>query len=176
MFNNKNRAFYNAAAVMGLDKIDENKSIDYLKSRFESSGITIDKGTTKYLLSTVANIPYYIQFIAYEIWQALTLADRNKVSANDIDRAVENLLLLKSDYYWELTNKQTVNRKKILYALSQSVTELFSKQTADNFNLGPVSSTQKALEVFVEDGIIERKNEIYEFSDPFYSTFIANNL
>jgi len=176
MFNNKNRAFYNAAAVMGIDKIKETESIEYLISRFKSSEISISHQTAKHLLLTVANVPYYIQFIAYEIWQSIMLSHRDKVTLNDIDQAVENILQLKADYYWELTNKQTAYRKKVLYALGQSVTELFSKQTADNYNLGAVSSTQKALEAFIEDGIVERIEGKYEFSDPFYSTFINRNL
>ncbi len=176
MFNNKNRAFYNAAAVMGIDKIDEKKSIDYLTSGFASSEIELESATAKCLLTTVANIPYYIQFIAYEIWQTAVLSGRDKITLEDIDVAVESILNLKSDYYWELTNKQTAYRKKVLFALSQSVTELFSKRTTDKYNLGAVSSTQKALEAFIDDGIIERSEGRYEFSDPFFRTFIDRNL
>ncbi len=176
MFNNKNRAFYNAAAVMGIDKIDEIKSVDYLKTRFHSSKIKIDQTTAEHLLNVVANIPYYIQFIAYEIWQSLILDNRNKVTLNDIDEAIESILRLKSDYYWELTNNQTVYRKKVLYAISNSVVEMFSKQTAIKYNLGAVSSTQRALEVFIENGIIEHTKGKYEFSDPIYRMFIIRQL
>jgi len=176
MFNNKNRAFYNAAAVMGIDKIDEAKSVEYLKTRFKYSEIDIDQTTAEYLLNVAANIPYYIQFIAYEIWQSIILADRNKIKHSDIDDAIESILNLKSDYYWELTNKQTAYRKKVLYALSQSVIELFSKQTTNKFNLGAVSSTQKAIEAFIKDGIVERVQGKYEFADPIYKTFINKYL
>jgi len=75
-------------------------------------------------------------------------------------------LELKSDYYWELTNKYTSYRKKVLHALSQSASELFSKKTAQDFDLGAVSSTQKAIDVFISDGIIERNQSTYDFSDP----------
>ena len=176
MFNNKNRAFYNAASVMGIDKISEEKSIEYLTTRFNSSDIDIDKKTVLYLLHSIANIPYYIQFIAYEIWQTIILADGNKVTSSHVDEAIETILLLKSDYYWELTNKQTAYRKKVLYAISNSAIELFSKQTATMYNLGAASSTQKALEVIIEDGIIEHTQGKYEFSDPIYSMFINKQL
>lgn len=176
MFNNKNRAFYNAAMVMGLDKIDHSKSVDYLKSRFATSNINIDNNNADYLLSTVDNIPYYIQFIAHEIWQSLILTDRNTLVMDDIDKAVENVLKLKSDYYWELTNRQTAYRKKILSALSHNVKELFSKQTSTKYNLGAASTTQKALEAFIEDGIIERSSGKYEFSDPIYKLFVNRFL
>ena len=176
MFNNKNRAFYNAASVMSINKIDENKSIEYLMSRFELNHMMMDVNIAKHLLQSAGNIPYYIQFIASEIWQTLILNDEKVITIEHVDQAIERVLKLKADYYWELTNKQTSFRKKILYTLSQSVTEVFSNQTAKNYNLGAASSTQKALEVFIDDGIIEKNQNSYEFSDPIYKVFISRYL
>ena len=176
MFNNKNRAFYNAASVMSIDKIGENKSIEYLKSRFGMSEIEIESNTVKYILKSAANIPYYIQFIAYEIWQSVVLQNQKLITVENVDSAIERILNLKSDYYWELTNKLTTYRKKVLFAISQSVNELFSKQVANKFQLGAVSSTQRAIEVFIEDGIVERVQNKFEFSDPMYKIFINRYL
>ena len=176
MFNNKNRAFYNAATVMGIGKINEEKSIGYLTSRFGLYNIVITRETAEYLLEVAANIPYYIQFTASEIWQTLMVENRKEINADDVDKATERILALNTDYYWELTNRQTAYRKKVLYALSCSATELFAKHTSEKYGLGANSSTQKALESFMEDGIIERINGKYVFTDPFYKTFIKRNL
>ena len=176
MFSNKNRAFYNAAAIMSINTIEESKSIKYLISRFKRSDTEIDNDTAKYLLKTAGNIPYYIQYIAFEIWQNIILSDKNRITTMHIDEAVKRVLELKSDYYWELTNKHTSYRKKVLFALSQSASELFSKKTAKDFGLGAVSSTQKAIDVFINDGIIERNQSQYDFSDPIYKKFINRYL
>ena len=176
MFSNKNRAFYNAAAIMSINTIEENESIKYLISRFKRSDTEIDNDTAKYLLQTAGNIPYYIQYIAFEIWQNIILSDQNRITTKHIDEAVKRVLELKSDYYWELTNKHTSYRKKVLFALSQSASELFSKKTAKDFGLGAVSSTQKAIDVFINDGIIERNQSQYDFSDPIYKKFINRYL
>jgi len=176
MFINKNRAFYNAASVMSIDTIEKSKSVNYLISRFKRSDIGIDNNTAEYLLQAAGNIPYYIQYIAFEIWQHMILSDENNIAAKHVDEAVKRVLELKSDYYWELTNKYTGYRKKVLYALSRSVSELFSKKTAEKFDLGAVSSTQKAIDVFINDGIIERNQSTYDFSDPIYKRFIKTYL
>jgi DNA polymerase III delta subunit len=105
MFSNKNRAFYNAAAIMSINTIEESKSVKYLISRFRRSDIEIDNDTAKYLLQAAGNIPYYIQYIAFEIWQNIILSDKNSITTKYIDEAVKRILELKSDYYWELTNK-----------------------------------------------------------------------
>ena len=176
MFSNKNRAFYNAAAIMSINTIEESKSIKYLISRFKRSDTEIDNDTAKYLLHTAGNIPYYIQYIAFEIWQNIILSDKNRITTKHIDEAVKQVLELKSDYYWELTHKHTSYRKKVLFALSQSASELFSKKTTKDFDLGAVSSTQKAIDVFINDGIIERNQSKYDFSDPIYKKFISRYL
>lgn len=176
MFSSKNRAFYNAAAIMSINTIEESKSVKYLISRFRRSDIEIDNDTAKYLLQAAGNIPYYIQYIAFEIWQNIILSDKNSITTKYIDEAVKRILELKSDYYWELTNKHTSYRKKVLCALSQSASELFSKKTAKDFDLGAVSSTQKAIDVFINDGIIERNQLKYDFSDPIYKKFINRYL
>jgi len=85
-------------------------------------------------------------------------------------------LNIKADYYWELINKQTNYRKKILFALSHGVDEVFSKSTAEKYRLGPASTTQKALDTFIEEGIIERINNKYHFSDPIFMLFLQHNL
>ncbi len=176
MFNNKNRAFYNAASVMGIGKISEDKSIEYLETRFQNYGINISRVVAEYLLKVVDNIPYYIQFVAYEIWQSAILNEKTEISTIDVDEAVGNIVQLKSDYYWELINKQTAYRKKVLYAISHELTGLFSRHATLSYNLGAVSSTQKAVDVFIEDGMVERINNHYELSDPIFKCFINNNL
>ena len=176
MFNNRNRAFYNSALIMGIGKISEEKSIEFLTSRFRNTGVSIDKNIAIYLLRSVDNIPYYIQFIAFEIWQLAQLNNIYVVSTTDIDKALETIIQLKSDYYWEIINKQTSYRKKVLYVLSCGVKEMFSKETTYNYNLGSISTTQKALDVFIQDGLVEKMDNHYILSDPLFKLFINHNL
>jgi AAA+ ATPase superfamily predicted ATPase len=176
MFNNKNRAFYNSASVMSIGKISETRSIEYLKARFSLSGIAINDEIATTILVTAGNVPYYIQFIAYEIWQSAVLDNRSEIVSGDVLGAVENILMLKSDYYWELINKQTPYRKKVFNAIAHTERELLSGQAAQKYNLGAASTTQKALESFVDDGLVERNNTQYEFSDPFFRMFVLKNI
>ncbi len=176
MFNSKNRAFYNSSSIMTIKKIDEDKSIDYLISRFANSDIIINSDIAKLILQTVENIPYYIQFIAYEIWQYMLIFKEKEIKEYHVSNALERILELKNDFYWELTNKQTNYRKKILKALSNSSREIFSRNVSEQYNLGATSTTQKALDVFIDDGIIEKFNTNYEFSDPIYKAFIKREI
>ena len=100
----------------------------------------------------------------------------NAVEKKHINKAIKSIIELKSDYYWELTSKQTNYRKKVLHALSCSNKGIFAKETIAKFNLGANSTTQKAIASFIEDGIIEKFNNELLFSDPIYKMFLKENL
>ncbi len=176
MFNNKNRAFYNASMIMTINKIKEEKSIDFLVKRFHNNGIVLTDDIAKYILQKVENIPYYIQFIAYEIWQFMIVNNQETITKEFVNDAFERIIEIKNDFYWELTNKQTNYRKKVLKALASSSKEIFSHKVSQKFSLGATSSTQKAIDVFINDGIIEKSETNYEFSDPIYKEFIISKI
>ncbi len=161
--------------LMNIKTMDTEHSINFLSDRFAKDNIDILRNTAIYLIKKVGSIPYYIQFVAAEIWQQI-INNKQKITNYHVDKALEHIIDLKSDYYWELTNKQTNYRKKVLYAISKSVEELFSKKTTNDYNLGPVSTTQKAVKSFINEGIIERFNNQYKFSDPIYKLFLIKNL
>ena len=101
---------------------------------------------------------------------------KEEAAKEHVDYAIETIIDLKSDYYWELTNKQTGYRKKVLVALCNSVTGIFAKRITQKFSLGANSTTQKAISSFIVDGIIEQFNNKYKFSDPIYKLFLLKNL
>ncbi|MCD6347196.1 MAG: ATP-binding protein [Bacteroidales bacterium] len=175
MFNNKNRAFYNAAMLMNIDIIDQPESVDYLMTHFGNDGIETTRETANYIVEKAFGIPYYIQFIAAEIWQSV-INDGKVVTKEIVDESLKQIILLKSDYYWELTGKQTNYRKKVLKALCDIQDTIFSQAISKKHNLRSASSTQKALESLLEQGVIEKINKNYLFTDPLYRLFIKQYL
>jgi len=176
MFNNKNRAFYNSADIMHLDKMATEESIEFLQNAFETSNIHLNSEIARYIIQQVDNIPYYIQFLAHQIWEYAMINSISRVDQPIVDNSLQDILELKKDYYWELTNNQSIHRKKLLFALSQGAKELYSEKTSKKYELGATSSTQKSLEVLLNEGIIEKSRGHYEFADPMYKKFIKNNL
>ncbi|MCF8219506.1 MAG: ATP-binding protein [Bacteroidales bacterium] len=176
MFNNKNRAFYNAAYIMNLEKMAEQDSISFLQNAFASSEITLSTDMACYIIRKADNIPYYIQFLAHQVWEFAMIHNNNTIEQPMVDDALQSILELKNDYYWELTNHQSNHRKKLLLALSHDAKELYSDATSKKYELGAASSTQKSLDVLLNEGIIEKNMNNYEFADPMYKTFIKHNL
>ena len=175
MFSNKDRAFYNSAMLMNLSSINKEDSLLYLHQKFSSDKIKISEEVADYLVERVNSIPYYIQFVAAEIWQQV-INKKEVLKKKHVDLAIDSIIDLKSDYYWELTAKQTNYRKKLLHTLSRSSSGVFSKETISKYNLGANSTTQKAVASFIDDGIIEQSNNKLAFSDPIFKEFLIQNL
>ena len=172
MFNNKARAFYNSAMLMQLDALPQDETISFLKTRFALSNITIDEPTAVFLIHQAANIPYYIQLLAAEIWQYI-VSSSEKLNTDIITLCAERIVDLKSDYYFELFDRQSAYQKKLLASLLISGENVFSADYTKRFRLSATSTTQKALSGLIESGIIEKVGGTYFISDPFFKRFLS---
>jgi AAA+ ATPase superfamily predicted ATPase len=173
MFNNKKRAFYNSASHIQLNTLPREETIGYLQRQFKTSGIVISRENAFLLIEEAGDIPYYIQFLAAEIWQYAVNYVQD-VNSEIIKFCSNKIIELKQDYYYELFDRQSVLQKKLLKALVISGDNVFSTQYAQQFRLSAPSSIQKAIVVLMENGIIDKTQHSYFISDPFFKRYIQN--
>lgn len=171
MFTNKNRPFYNSASTMSIGALPESETIAFLRERFAVNSINIDEETARYLIVKAGRIPYYIQLLAAEVWQ-YTVDSTKYVEVKTINQCADQILHLKSDYYFELFDRQSAYQKKLLKALAISGQNVFSNDYTKRFRLSAPSSTQKAIQHLLNEGIIEKSQHEYTYSDPFFKAFI----
>ena len=173
MFNNKNRAFYNAASHIQLSTLPHEDTIEFLQEKFSNSGLEIDRPNALFLIEQSGNIPYYIQLLASEIWQYM-ITSQIQVTNEIVVYCTERIVELKSDYYYELFDRQSIMQKQLLKALVQSGESIFSAGYIKRFRLSTASTTQKAVLVLMDSGIIDKAGNVYFISDPFFKRFIQN--
>lgn len=172
MFNNKGRAFYNAAMLMQLESLPKKETIEFLKSRLSLSDIIIDETVSLCLIEQAGNIPYYIQLLAAEVWQYM-ISLQHEVNIEIISICAERIVDLKNDYYFELYDRQSAYQKKLLKSLLVSGENVFSADYTKRFRLSATSTTQKSLLGLVENGIIEKVKGNYFVADPFFKRFLT---
>jgi hypothetical protein len=172
MFNNKARAFYNAAMVMQIGQLPEKETIEFISGRFASSKIHIEKETAMFLIEQAGHIPYYIQLLAAEVWQQVVGSALN-IDKKLIIKCAEKIVDLKSDYYYELYGRLTTYQKRLIKALVISGENVFSADYAKKFRLSVASTTQKAIIGLIESGIVEKTEGRYFIGDPFLKQFLT---
>jgi AAA+ ATPase superfamily predicted ATPase len=172
MFDDKNKPFYHSASQMTIGPLPTRESIQYLQTKFASSNISIDDETAGYLISVAADIPYYIQMMASEVWQD-TVNHESVISKQTIDNSVKKALAHKSDYYSELFEHQSKSRKMLLKALTVEGGNIFSIDYIRKHRLPAPATLQRAVRELVHAGIIEKKGADYSFADPFFRMYIT---
>ena len=195
MFRDKSRAFYNVGKIIKVEKIPEDETIKFLTERFADFNIILTKDSAKYIISVSENIPYYVQFIAAETWQTKValeypplefvkgesygkadlpgrINEKTKIEKKDIDSAVNRLIDAQSDYYLELYSNLSSYQKKVLFAICESGSNIFSKEYTAKYGLSTGSSTQRAVQKIVDLAIVEKSGEEYLFSDPFFKKYV----
>ena len=173
MFNNKNRAFYNSAYHLQLGTLPPKDTIAYLQSKFEMSGIEIGNEEALLLINQAGDIPYYIQLLAAEIWQYMITA-YTLVTKDIIVAAASRIIELKEDYYHELFDRQSVMQKKLLISLTYCGENIFSSGFTKQYRLSAASTTQKSVLSLMDSGIIDKTNNTYFISDPFFKRYLQN--
>lgn len=171
MFQDKKRAFYNIGKLMRIEKIPKNEIKTYLKDRFEKSGLKISNQILDSIINISDNIPYYTQFLAFEIWQ-LAFLENVKINEKILDKAIDKIINNQTDYYVELFEKISNYQKKLLLALIKENSNIFSRDFSEKHNMSSVSSTQRAVNRLIEIGIIEKIGNNFTFSDPLFKRFL----
>ena len=164
IFGDKSRAFYNIGKTVKVEKIQVSETIKFLKNRFADFNIELTKESAGYIIEVSENIPYYVQFLSAEIWQSKIGIEHSdnekiKVKRQDIDDVVNRVIEAQSDYYIELYTNLSAYQKRVLFAISKSGSNIFSKEYSENYSLSTVSSTQRAVQKLIDLAIIKKNGE-----------------
>lgn len=89
-----------------------------------------------------------------------------------IDHCACGIIELKRDYYQELFDKHSVIQKKLLQALCVSGENVFSAEYAKRFRFGATSSIQKAMATLMDEGVVDKNDNKYFISDPFFKMYL----
>jgi len=172
LFNDKGRAFYNAASQMSIGPLPEAETLAFLTEKFAADGMEIDAAAAGKIMEIAGNIPNYIQLLAAETWQRLA-GTGGKVTAEIVSGAADTVLGLKSDYYAELFDRQSNSKKELLLALAaHGGKNIFSAEYIRVNALPSAPTLQRAVAGLVADGVIEKNNEGYFIADPFFKRFL----
>jgi Cdc6-like AAA superfamily ATPase len=175
MFSRQDRAFYGFGKLIRIEKIPAIEMEKYIIDRMEKSGSRCDASVAKEIIAVADNVPYFVQFLASETW---TASGNNEGIAGfeHIQQAVENILNNQQDYFHQLFDSLSSYQKKVLKALSADRNMIYSVDYMKNFELGAVSSTQRAVEKLINTGIIEKDQESISFSNPFFLKYLQQRV
>jgi uncharacterized protein len=167
------RPFHKAGPRMFLDKIPAEAWIEFISDKLTARGHAIGELALKRLLEAADLIPYDVQRIAHELWDYAELKDKKKIEVEDVELAVDQLVVSESVYYERLWEQLTGRQRAALQAMAErGPEELLSQTVREKYRLGPASSVQRALQSLGAQDILDRYQDRYFFIDPILSQWI----
>lgn len=172
MFSDKSRPLYHLCDLMTVDRIHHNSYRQFLKKMAKSKWQqSIDQDVINEILYLTENHPYYLNALCRKLWK-----NHNAPLLDEVRNTWDNYVTQQGVWISNDISKLTLNRKKVLTALSYETTNepqghAFSNRTA----LSP-STVNKALSDLLKlDMVFQDKEKNYHVLDPAISYFIRKH-
>jgi len=170
MVSNKERAFYKMGPVYFLEKIKEYEWVNFVGKNFRKFKIRFEDEAVNLIIEKAQNVPYYVQFLAYETL-AMSVDDRF-VNVKKVEAAVDSVCCKMRPLYAAWWDDLTLNQKQLLKAVSNAGgRSLYSNNFLSKARLS-AALVQKNIKPLINKEIIEKENDEYAFSDVWFKEWI----
>ncbi|MEI6885944.1 MAG: hypothetical protein WCO02_15735 [Bacteroidota bacterium] len=170
MFSRKDRAFYNFGKLYRLAKPSETDSAAFLTKRFLNGGYEVPALLIKRIVEQTHNIPYYIQYLGAELWETSRLSGKNPEAV--YQDALDRLLLNQADFFHGIRSQLTAFQSRILSAVAMQGYGSYETEFLQKHRLFPTSSIQKAYKRMVDLDILEKVENRFLLTDPFFELWV----
>lgn len=172
MFTDPARPFYQSALVLSMDKPPRADSLVFLRSRFLAGGISADQASLEAIVEASENIPYYLQALAYEVFESLDAEARSTLSAADVPPALARCILRMRDLFETTMENLSDNQRTLLSALAQEPAGAFDAAYRVRHHLPVYTSIASALKVLVHKGLVESNRKSHRVGNPFLAAYL----
>ena len=173
MFSEHSRPFYNSARILHLEKPPEDESRRFVADRFASAGIRFGQDEVDSVLKLSQNIPYFIQALSSEVFEAVIARADRRVHPEDVAAAADSLTEMKREQYETIAGGLSATQRSVLSALAASPTNRFDAEYRRRYGIGPSSTVHGALEKLVDKGHVEKTAQGYFVGDPFFARYLT---
>jgi len=175
MFLDVNRPFYKMGKMISLSKIPEHKFAPFLESKFTSTGFVLEGDVIGKVLKMTNNLPYYAQLFCHNLWNYFL--DTKKISSQDVDWALEKSIRGQSDAFITIWDGLSLHQRAVVGSLSKSKGKaVFSKNFIKENDLTSPASIQTSLNLLSKKYLVEKENNSYYITDPFFAQWIKMEM
>ena len=169
------RPFHKAGPTRYLDKIPAAEWHPFIAKQFVDRGRGITRKTIDHLLITADLVPYLVQRIAHELWDAAELSQADTLDVNNVDAVVSEILSEDGPEYEQKWQSFTAGQQSVLAALAAGERAMHSKAAQARYEIGPQSSISTALQLLGAHDVIAKHGKSYAFVDPLFPLWILEH-
>lgn len=171
IFNNYSMPFYKFGNVMFLQKIEREKWIAFIQSRFQESEKEISSEACALIADLTKNHPYYTQQLSQQTWLRTTL----KADTDIVRRAFEDIVGQLSLLFANLIDTLTPKQINFLMAVADGIVNFSKKEVLEKYQLGTSANIKNLKKVATEKDLIDALpgNKI-ELQDPIFEYWLKH--
>lgn len=155
-----------------LKKIEDIVWIDYIRTRFSSSGKSISSELCRYIIDISDRHPYFIQLTTEEIWYHT----RAFCSREIIDDTIETMTEQFSLHYIVTTESLTDAQINFLKAFISGEKALTSASVMKKYGITSSPALNRARLSLLDKSVLVRHCGETGFVDPFYKYWLKNKF
>jgi uncharacterized protein len=164
IFNDSSRAFYKFGDVIFLTKIERKEWVKFIVQKFKETKKEISSDQANSIANLAQDHSWYVQQLSHIVW----LMTDDKVTNKIIDLAFENTLQSQRPFFQQIIENLSTTQLNLLKAIYQRETQLTSVAIMNKYALGTPNNVSKNIQKMIQDDIVDRTKEEYEFMDPIF--------
>lgn len=172
MFSSPARPFYQSVSMIFLKPVALAAYEAFAKRHFEKAGKQIDREVVKTIYERFDGTTWYLQKVLNQLF-----ATRDNVSAEDVDRAVKQIISQNEEAYKDILYQLTARQRDLLVAVSHEgkARQITGMPFVKRYHLASASSVQKSAQSLIERQLLTHQQGIYEVYDKFMAEWLSTD-
>ncbi|MGM9737773.1 MAG: ATP-binding protein [Candidatus Cryptobacteroides sp.] len=163
LFQKKSYPFYKFGDILNIAPIPLEEWAPYIQNRFKANGLTIENPEIKQICESVEYQASYVQQLSYSVM----LLSSGKVSSEDIDNGIEDLISQNSIAFIEQTKSLSGYQMNFLRAVVDGIHSGFGEaKVREKYNLGSPSNIPRLKNALIGKELIELSGNGIIIGDP----------
>lgn len=170
IFSRYGKPFYQSSEMLQLDRIDQEKYLNFIIKNFSRGGKNINKNTALQILELCRFHTYYVQFLCNRLYG---LKDTN-ITEELVNEVLNSILKENEAVYINYKNLLTAYQWKVLKSVAYegNAKLLTSKTFISKYDLGISSSVHTAVKSLLNKEMIYKENDYYYVYDVFLERWL----
>ena len=175
IFNNPNRPFFKSAASIEVATIEERRLKQFLGKKFSLGDRFLSERAFDEIVDVARGITGDIQQLCSEVWNCTAAGD--EIDLRAIHLGLERVHQTEHESNARIVGLLSPGQVKVLMGLARVGGKApTSAEFLAASGVAQPSSVTKAFKRLVDDGLVYRGTEGYEFFNPFFRTWILKEL
>ncbi|MCI6327188.1 MAG: ATP-binding protein [Bacteroidales bacterium] len=163
LFQKKSYPFYKFGDILNIAPIPLEEWVPFIRDRFKANGLTIEEPEMKQICESVEYHASYVQQLSYSVM----LLSTGKVSSEDIDNGIEDLISQNSIAFIEQTKSLSGYQMNFLRAVVDGIHSGFGEaKVREKYNLGSPSNIPRLKNALIGKELIELSGKGIIIGDP----------